>query len=33
MSDTIFLVIELLVFLLALAGIVWLAEIFKDPKR
>jgi hypothetical protein len=33
MTDTLWLVLEFLVFGLALVGVVWLAEIFKDPKR
>jgi hypothetical protein len=33
MTDTLFLVLEFLVFIFALAGIVWLAEVFKDPRR
>lgn len=33
MTDTLFLVLEFFVFILALAGIVWLAEVFKDPRR
>jgi len=33
MTDTLLLMLEFVVFVLALAGIVWLAEVFKDPKR
>jgi hypothetical protein len=33
MTDTLFLMLEFLVFILALAGIVWLAQVFKDTKR
>jgi hypothetical protein len=33
MSDTLWLVLEFLVFGLAIGGVVLLAEVFKDPKR